>query len=104
MSLKVGDTIWHFSTNYRTYVKGQSGPVYREHWQPRTIIGETARSWIVSQSKVPKKGPHPGWAFTEQEIDDDCWQHDHRWRIREKIDRCDIHALRKIAELIGYKP
>ena len=108
--LKVGSEIWRFDENHRIYKKdanGRSngGPIYREHWRSTTIQAETTKSWItVWGEKVPKRGPHPGYAFSASEVDDHCWVHGNRYSITRAVDRCkDANALRRIAELVGWK-
>ena len=93
--MKIGDTIWE----HRGYLK----------WLLVEIIGETSRSWLVppswKPSKVPKRGPHPGYAFTEQEADDWRWSHDYAWKISDAVRRCqDAAKLRQIAEIVSWKP
>lgn len=107
----IGSVIWRFDVNHRVYLKdpntGRStgGPIYREHWQRYTITGETPRSWITScHSKVPKKGKHDGWAFSESEVDDYCWVEEYRHSLIREVSSCRNPAiLRKIAALIGYR-
>src|SRR5947209_4689039 len=107
-TLKVGDMIWEFDHNRRRYPKDGGvtrSPIYREHWRPVEIIGETSRSWIVGKRKVPKTGEHRGFAFSEQEVDDDCWLHEHRPSISSALYRVeDVNVLRQVAEIIGWKP
>lgn len=93
--MKVGDTIWeHYGF---------------EQWRPLAIIGETSRSWLIPPAwrpfKVPKKGLHPGYAFSEQECDDWTWANQHNWKIADAVRCChDAAKLRQIAEIIGWKP
>lgn len=111
--LAVGATIWRFDPNRRVYAKDRRGaPIYREYWVPVNVVGETSRSWLAGYSpspkmhwKIPKKGPHRGWAFTKQEIDDACWIHDYAYEIGQTVGRCDNAAvLRQVAALIGWAP
>ena len=95
--VKVGDTIWKLNGRFNL------------RWEPVAILGETSRSWLLppnySHTKVPKNGPHPGWAFSEQECDDWRWSHDYNWLIADAVQRCqDATKLRQIAEIIGWKP
>ena len=105
----IGSPVWIFNSNRRVYREGaRGGPIWREHWMPEKIVGETSRSWIVGQGtwekKIPKKGPWHGVAFSQEEIDNAAYVHEHRFRISEKVGRLDDFAcLRKIAELIGYE-
>ena len=108
--LKIGSIIWRFDENRRVYTHpttlGGGRLIYREHWRPVEVVGETSRSWDTGWAgKVPKKGPHPGWAFTEQEVEDNCWVHDHRCGISSTVNRCkDAATLRQVAAVIGYTP
>ena len=105
--LKVGDTIWRFDGSRRIYNDKNAGPIYREHWVETVIQGETSRSWLVGMFrtyKVPKKGPHPGWAFSQKEVDDDCWVRCNRYKIEKSVAMVsNADVLRKVAELIGWK-
>ena len=107
--MKVGDKIWRMNQNRRRYSASNRGaPIYREHWEQLTISGETSRSWIVgehkwSQHKVPKKGEHHGWAFSEQEVVDDVWANANRYPIVRAVERLEGAMLRKVATLIGHK-
>lgn len=81
--LKIGDTIWFFNQNRRKYNDAQSGSIWRYHWEPQKITGETSRSWLTNRRrKAPKCGAPGTWAFSEAEIDDQEWRHAHRYRIR----------------------
>ncbi len=105
--LAVGSTIWRFDRECRKYGRDRSTPIYREHWQPYAIVGETSRSWLVGHlhnpSKAPNSGAHPGWAFTAQEVDDDCWANENRYQICRIVERCSPAKLRQIAEIVGWK-
>ena len=112
--MKVGDPIWLFNVNRRVYTREPGRPyggglIYREHWEVRKITGETSRSWLVARwerdtkpTKVPKKGLHPGWAFTQQEVDLDCWLHEHRVKILREAERASDLVLIKVARVLGY--
>lgn len=106
--LGVGSTIWMFDSNRRVYDKNKGGnPIYREHWRPAKITGETSRSWITDRwgQKVLKRGPHPGAAFTQEEVDDDVFINDNRYTISDAVRRCrDAATLRAVALLVGYEP
>lgn len=112
--IAIGSAIWIFDQNRRIYPKAgkgrlwaSGGPIYREHWTPAKITGETSRSWITDRygRKIPKKGEHPGVAFTQKEVDDAVWMHDHRYRVSELAARCqDVEIVRQIAKLVGYVP
>lgn len=102
--LSIGSTIYVYDGNYRVYAANNNGPIYREHWRPMEITGETSRSWITAWGeKVPKRGAHHGVAFTIKEVDDMCWMNDHRYKIEREVGRIrDSIKLREIAKIIGY--
>jgi hypothetical protein len=106
--LGIGSTIWMFDINRRVYPKPRSeysgGPIYREHWRPVTIEGETSRSWVTSWygKKVPKRGKSQGIAFTEAEVEADVWAKEHRSKIVRMVERCEIETLKVIAKAVCY--
>jgi hypothetical protein len=114
MGVKVGDTVWVFDKNRRVYpprVVGDGGfrfPIWREHWQPLKVVGETSRSWLLDgwdKLKVPKVNADPRrFAFSQAEIDEQAWLHENHYRIISKIQySSDTQLFREIAALIGYK-
>lgn len=111
MSVGVGGTIWVFDLNRRFYTKPSGGrlwgePIWRRHWRPLKIVGETSRSWILeSRQKVPKRGADPTvFAFSEADIDRMEWVHYNAYRIADKVLRLrDYETLRKVADAIGYR-
>ena len=108
---KVGDPIWLFDDNRRVYRADKSGPIWREKWRKMLIVGETSRSWLADHSttsryptKIAKKGPFHGVAFSEDEINEAAYVEDNRYQISEAVRYVrDATVLRKVAELIGYK-
>lgn len=106
---KVGDPVWIFNQNRRVYVKHQSGPIWREHWEKKSVLGETSRSWLVGreyeQIKIPKKGPQPwGVCWSEEEVTRRAYVNDNAYKISDlvrRIDDCD--TLKKVADLVGYQ-
>jgi len=109
----VGDTIWVFDINRRVYrekkpgeVYARGGPIWREHWRPRKVVGETSRSWVLERGdKVPKKGADPAcFAFSEADIDRREWVNDNRHKIASMVERCnDYEKLMKLAAVMGFK-
>lgn len=106
--MKIGDTIYTFDINRRVYDKpGLGGSIiYREHFRPHVIVGETKLSWVTDRGgKAKKKASTPrerGGFFTAEEVEDDVWQHSHRHRLRDLLDRADPKTLRKVADVLGY--
>lgn len=114
--MKVGDPAWVFDANHRIYPPngGMSArPIYREHWRPRQIVGETSRSWLVGRDgvthdtiKVPKSGRRQAPCmvlFSQQDVDERVWDHDNRHRIVEAVRGVAPSTLRRIAAMIDYK-
>lgn len=118
----IGATVWHFDENRRVYTHDDgtrsSGPIWRKHWEPWVIVGETSRSWIALPSswyikdpaskfarKLPKKGVLSTWCWSEEEIDRRAWAREHKYKIADRVQRVvDPDVLKKIAELVGYEP
>lgn len=98
---------WIFDINRRTYARdaeGKSiggGPIWREHWRPTEIVGETSRSWVSSLGKkIPKTGGC-GICFSERELDEACWINENRYKLGDKIRACNDYAkLTLIAEIL----
>lgn len=110
-ALGIGSTIWRWNENRRVYAKSTDGrslgaPIYRHHWEPHTIEGETSRSWVTGPkwegAKAPKRGPHPGWCYSEAELDLACWVADHRYQIMEKVRMAEPTQLLEVARALGY--
>lgn len=106
--MKIGDTVYWFDQNKRVYIKGQSAPVWREHWRAMKIVGETPRSWVTDWygTKLPKKGPLPrGWCASQEEIDEQEYIEIHKYKIAEAVRRIeDPELLRAVAAVVGYAP
>lgn len=118
----IGSTVWVFDGNCRTYRRDADGraiggPIRRESWVPVKIVGENRASWILSRYgkflKTPKDGRRETHrdaygshrvAISQQEVDDDCWIHDHRQELVRQIQYCsDAAILRQVAALVGYQ-
>lgn len=109
-TLKVGDTVYEFDPNRRRYAQGSNGPpIYREHFRPVEIIGETAKTWLIGTRKgehFNKKtmcSPMTAWGqtrfYTAADMELDVWARSARSGIIERIRR-DNRLLKKVAELI----
>lgn len=103
----IGSEIWRYDENRRVYAKdGKSGPIYREKWHKVKIIAETSRSWITSyyEEKVPKKGVHTRYVFSECELEGAVYVHENRYKIIRKAERInDAETWRRIAQLVNYE-
>jgi hypothetical protein len=101
---KIGDTIWIFDSNRRVYPRdadgrATGGPIWREHWKPLVIVGETSRSWLTDcGNKIAKKGTDPqNVSFSEAEIDRAAWVHDNAIKISRRVWACgDFEKLKAI--------
>lgn len=111
--MKVGDKVFVFDSNYRVYDRSDGkpfgGPVYREHFRERVILGETSRSWLVgyegwsltSCTKHPKKGRTA--LYTLEQIAEEEYRHYNAHRIADRVQHADYAVLKQIAALLGYK-
>lgn len=111
MEPHVGMKLWVFDQNRRVYAKdanGKSfgGPIWREHWVPTEIIGETSRSWLIGPEwmktqltradKLAKKSFPGHYALSEADIDKAAFVRD-RSKLADAIHRCaDYDTLKTI--------
>ncbi len=110
--------IWYKDTNRRVYYDKDgvkhSSPIEREYWQPKEVVSETTRSWILSNGvKVPKNTRFPtnNLAANESQVDGICWQEENAYKIAEAVHELNrgvnrfqnLGVLHEIAKLIGYK-
>ena len=107
--MMIGKTVWLFDENNRVYArddKGRSlggGPIWREHWRPVKIVGETSRSWITEyRDKIPKKGhDQRKFAFTRDEIEEQAYIHENRYRLAQSVQSLsDPKKMREIAAIL----
>jgi hypothetical protein len=97
---QVGDTIWIFDENRRVYARDASGKmfgaaIWREHWRPTKITGETKVSWVTRDGmKINKKKPGGNVALDEAAIDRACYVKDNRHRIGVAVQWCDDYGIR----------
>jgi hypothetical protein len=114
IEIGIGSKIWIFDANVRVYKpyepgKGISSPIWRHHWVEREIVGETSKSWIYNyfrEVKIPKnRTDFRTLAYSEQEIDDLEWAHEHKLRIADQIKYkpLPIEQLKEVARIIGYE-
>ncbi len=104
-----GDTIWIYDDNFRVYTKGSVGSfgdiIWREHWRPHTITGETRVSWILGKLKIKKATyPHQGIAYSQEEITEQEYIWTQGYKIGMMVGRIkDYATLKQVANLIGYE-
>jgi hypothetical protein len=117
----VGSTVWLFDENRRVYPDGPDGRrsfgsrlIWREHWRPTKIVGETRVSWILGHShgrKISKRdlaaGTVRGVLTNEADLDAACYVNEHAHAVSERVRRLAggrkaAEVLRRIAALVGY--
>lgn len=119
MSIKIFDTIYRFDHNRRVYDKPGFGGriVYRGHFAPEFITGETKFSWLIhlydtvayrvnkATMKSASKGGFGGFEFfTAEGMEDNIWAYDHRHKVAELLARADGAKIRACAKILGYEP
>lgn len=101
--------VWLFDQNHRIYVdaNGQrtTSPVYARHWVQVAVVDETSKSWVLANGrKISKKGPQlRGVAFTEEQVEADCWAHENRHLIERQLQTASPEVLKQVAALLGYQ-
>lgn len=100
---KIGDTLWCFDTNRRVYTEPGGRAVYREHFVPSLIVGETKISWLCRPATWPNTEPvkvkkatlqssngaySPSRWFTAEAMEADIYLEANRARIHLDILRC----------------
>lgn len=111
--------IWYKDINRRVYKhdangRAVGGPIEREYWQPKEVVKETSRSWMLSNGvKVPKNTVFPTglFALTEQQVDDIAWFDENLHKVSNAVNNlgfgitryANIEKLREVAKLIEYE-
>lgn len=104
MTVEIGSTVWVFDANRRVYDKAKrgGGPIYREHFKPLKVVGETTRSWELESGLKVSKKTLEGVMTTQAQIDDACWVHENRYRLFWLVNRCErADILRQIDQLLA---
>lgn len=124
--LRVGDILLTFQDSHRVYQRDDRGravcgPIWREHWRPTPITGETRVSWQLGAfGRVPKArfgAGRPAFLLPE-ELDGAALAHDldislHRReaplcavtdRLRRRLDGAGVAALRQAAAALEARP
>lgn len=105
--IKIGDTVYIFDVNHRIYplaAKGNlwssGGPIWRKHFVPHTIKGQTSRSWLTSGGyKIPKNSID-SYCWSEDDIDKAEWVNDNRYKVARKVEMLkDYRLLKEIDSL-----
>jgi hypothetical protein len=117
-ALSIGSTVWVFDSNRRVYAKPpgpghtSGGPIWREHWVERKVVGETRVSWITGRGeRLPKRRGceafSRGYLVSVEEIDLACYANEHAHRIAtvmRNLTERNPRVLAQIATLLGYEP
>ena len=108
---KIGDTVWYFDENHRVYEcdetgRSRGGPIWREHWRPAEVIGETRVSWIVGtdgrfkELRVKKRDWPGNLALSDADIDRRAFV-EQAHLIGRRVSRChDYDTLKAISDLL----
>lgn len=79
--IKVGDTVYTFSQNRRTYDENKHC-IYAEHFAPFTVISENEKEFVLDFGFINKRSgmitqhKEKRICFTEKEKQDDIFVHD----------------------------
>lgn len=106
--------VWVFESNRRVYADRSNigqGPIYREHWVQREIVGETARSWV---DKFGKKYPKAsvgstdarrnGFLWSQEAVELNVWVHEHRHKLASLLNHgLTDEQVAAVAEAIEYE-
>jgi hypothetical protein len=111
----IGTQLFVFDENRRVYPSVGTGarrvitgaPIYREHFRPLKVVGQTSRSWLLEHGfKAPKneEARFTARALTGPELDEECWAQEHRYLIAQEVQRARPYTLREVARIVGYRP
>lgn len=121
MTPHIGMKLWRWNENRRVYERNpetgraMGGPIWREHWEPCEIIGETSRSWLVGQDymktwsdisrkaeKIPKSQFPGEYATSEEDIERRAYVIGMRHKLADKIRVCKCYeTIKKIEDALG---
>lgn len=108
---KTGDFVWEFDANLSRYVNGKYEG--RGVFKLARIESETRQSFIINRTKFDRNsgiervrngftsGRH---LFGDLDKEDFVWMDENRYRLLAALERCDCSTLRKVADLIGWRP
>ena len=108
--MRIGDKLFIFDINKRVYPPGPGfhPPIYREHFVPVEVIGETSRSWVIGRYrqedfKAPKRDPFSKSLYTAEMVEDQCWKHDKIHQVISDLRQADGATVRAVAALIAAR-
>lgn len=110
--MRVGDELFTFNENHRVYKRDENGkafggPIYREHFRPIYVIGETSKSWIIGHDKTeyfktPKSNPFSKNLYTKELMEDKILDQSMRYKVVDAVRYSDVETLKKIAAIVGF--
>lgn len=115
-NIGIGSTVWIFDSNRRVYppkkpdgTHSYGGPIFREHFRPVVIKGETSGTWLLEQHIAINKKTlmsakdyygHRTAACTKEQMEDRIYIHDTAPRLARRVQECkDVGLLRRIDAL-----
>lgn len=110
-TIGIGAKLWRFDENRRRYTKPENPKdlwgkiIWREHWEPMFVVGETRVSWLVGyERQMGKREPHVsyklpkaafkngecprGWARSEEHLSELAWAREHCSKLSDAVLRC----------------
>lgn len=109
---KVGDVVWLFDTQQALH-DAYGKYLGRGVWKLHPIVSETRASFVLNYSKFDRKtgserarSGHSStlFIFGEKDKDDYEWRCRHRRSIVNEVESASTETLRRIADVIGWKP
>jgi len=105
----IGMKLWRWNENRRVYERNPEtgraigGPIWREHWEPCEIIGETSRSWLVGKAEKIPKSQFPGeYATSEEDIERRAYVIGMRHKLADRLRNCKCYeTIKKIEDALG---
>jgi len=111
------EVYYKYDGNHRVYTDPEtgirhSGPIYKYSFVPYFKVGETSRSILMYRfekcndldraNKVPKKESLKDYGYlTKQEMEDDIWMHDNKYKISQEVGLCrSITKLKAILAIL----
>lgn len=121
-NLNMGDTLYLFDSNRRVYpnvtddekkagkIWPSGGPIYREHFRPLLIAGETPGTWVLEPgrltvNKKTLKARRTAFGqecvYTKDQVDAKVYIHDNATRIAALVEHChNVDLLKRIDKML----
>lgn len=106
----VGSVVWRYESERSRYEDGKY--VGRGVWTAAVLTGESRASFEIGGSKFDRRTgagrPYRGFSTSDRiagRHERELFVYDQaRWAIADKVKGIDIELLRRIADMIGWKP